>query len=146
MAHRRALEGLAGLAHEVRALVAEIQVVTLEGPDTQEGPEDLVGLGTPGEAHLREEHEVPDGLGVKLEVLEDLHPEGLGTGIMPALDGPPVDREDLLHPHEELVLEEGEVRVTADLEEPEEPVASLVALARLLRGWVAPLRARARPS
>ena len=103
-------------------------------------------LGAACESEVREEQEVPDGLDVELEVQEDLHPEGLGTGIMPALDGPPVDREDLLHPHEELVLEEGEVRVTADLEEPEEPVASLVALARLLRSWAAPLRARARPS
>ena len=141
---RRTLDGLACPTHEARGLVAEVHVLPLDGPIGQEAPEDLVGLGAPGDPHVREEHQVSDGLLVQLEVLEDLYPEGLGTRVTATLDGLPVQRELLVDPQEELVFEEIKVRVVPKLEVPKKPIPSHGRRLRVLRALASALKAIAR--
>ena len=146
MACGRALEALPRFAHEVRDLVREVLVLALEGPDGQDVPEDLVGLGAPGGPEVREEQEVPDGLVVQLEVLEDLDPQVFGPQVMPTLDVLPVPRQLLTNPEEELVLEEAEMRVFVVPEDPEQTEAPGMAPMKGWRGsrtWVEGLEARA---
>ena len=64
----RALEVRPLAVHEARGLVAEVPVLAPEGPDREELPQDRVGRCAPCDAHVREEHDVQDGLLVELEV------------------------------------------------------------------------------
>ena len=140
------------LVHEGRALVGQVEVIRLEGPDGQELPEDLVGGSPACEAHLREEHDVHGRLPIELEVHEDVVPAAHGSKVRTRLHDAPGPREDRVQPGHEAVLEELEVRVIAHLEEPEGPVArtsrtllplalglALGDLEDLLRTWAAPL-------
>ena len=67
MGTRWAVDGLSRLSHQGRDLVGEVLVVGLEGPDAQDGPEDLVGLGSTTFPRVHEEHQVDLRLPVELE-------------------------------------------------------------------------------
>ena len=142
------------LVHEGRALVGQVEVLRLEGPDGQQLPEDLVGGRPSCDAHLCEEHEVHGRLAIELEVQEDVVPATHSSKVRTSLHDAPGPREDRVQPGHEPVLEELEVRVIAHLEDPDGPVGSevtrtislplalglaLADLEDLLRTWTAPL-------
>ena len=124
MVKRRPLDEGPLPVHEGRALVGQVEVLRLEGPDGQQLPEDLVGGRPSREAHLCEEHEVHARLAIELEVQEDVMPETHGSKVRARLHEAPMLREDRVDEQEVPVLEELEVRVTDQLEDPEGPVAA----------------------
>ena len=111
------------LVHEGRALVGQVEVIRLEGPDGQELPEDLVGGSPACEAHLREEHDVHGRLPVQLEVHKNVVPAAQGPEVRAGLHDAPGTREDRMEPRHEAIFEVLEIRVVAVPEEPEGPVA-----------------------
>ena len=105
MGDRRTFDGLAGMTHEARGLVAEVHVLPLEGPDGQEGPQDLVGEGTPRGTLLSQAKEVHCGSLIDLQDQKDLEPLGGSLNTDPSLHDGPVLSEGIVHPVQELELE-----------------------------------------
>ena len=117
--------------HEVRHLAREVPVVVVEGPVRQHLPEDRIGLRPARLTAVSEEHDVPDGLLVELEDLEDHLPHVEGLVIMTALHEEPIDREGLVDERQVLPLVPPPAPVADPLEVPEgrEPWARALALA-----------------
>ena len=121
MVQRRPVDVPARLVHHRGALVAEVLVVGLEGPDGQELPEDLVGFAAADLSLMGEEHEVQLSLRVKLEDTKDAHPTFDGLLVAAALDQGPIGREAVLDPDEVPVLVKADVAMLPLLQDPEGP-------------------------
>ena len=111
----------ARLVHHRGALVAEVIVVGLEGPDGQELPQDFVGFATADLSLMGEEHEVQLSLPVKLEPPNDAHPTFEGLAVVAALDQGPICRETILDPDEVPVLVNDDVGMLELLQDPDGP-------------------------
>ena len=118
---RRPVDVPARLVHHRGALVAEVLVVGLEGPDGQELPEDLVGFAAADLSLMGEEHEVQLSLPVKLEDPKDGHPTFDGLRVAAALDQGPIGREAVPDPDEVPVLVKADVAMPPLLQDPEGP-------------------------
>ena len=143
------------LVDQLGHLVREVLVVCLEGPDAQEGPHDLVGLGPAGFTSLSEEQEVQLALLVQLEGHEDLQPLVEGPHVKTSLDEGPLCSEAILDVHEVppfVVVEEVMIDGPEEPEGPKIwpsllPIACAPSRASLStsvrrRGLIPPIRAR----
>jgi hypothetical protein len=116
---RRALERPAGLPHEVGDLAREVHVGVLEGPHTEELPEDPVRLRPAHEARVTQEEHVHDSFAIELQPLEHKMPLHEGLGRCSSLERWPVPGEARIDELEVPHLVILEVRVTDRLEHAE---------------------------
>ena len=121
MAPRRPVDAPARLVHHGGALVAELLVGPLDGPDGQELPEDLVGLAPAHSALVGQQHDVQGCLAVQLEDPKDGQPAREGLIVVAGLDQGPLCREALLDPDEEPMLVERLGRMIGVHQDPEGP-------------------------
>ena len=121
METRRPVDVPARIVHHGGALVAELLVGPLDGPEGHELPEDLVGLAPAHAALVGQQHEVEGGFAVQLEDPKYGQPEREGLIVVAALDQGPLCRERVLDPDEEPMLVEVLGRMIGVHQDPEGP-------------------------
>ena len=76
--------------------VRKVLVVLLQGVNCQELPQDLVRVGPAHSATVDQKEQVPLGLGVNLQEVQDLQPLVQGLPVVATLQDLPLLGEDLL--------------------------------------------------